>query len=79
MAPAGQTAGTPRHAGIRAKKNGLETIQALGVGGVGGNLPAQGLQALRAPSAFASAQALAHVLRRPAPVPDACSIPSQGA
>jgi hypothetical protein len=36
-APAGRTLGTPRHAGIRAKKKGLETIQALGVGGAGGN------------------------------------------
>ena len=33
-----------------------------------------GLQAHRAPSAFASAQALAHVLRRPTSVPDADSI-----
>ena len=30
--PAGQRPGTPRHAGIRAKKKGLETIQALDVG-----------------------------------------------
>ncbi len=37
MAPARQTPGTPRHAWIRAKKKGLETIQALGVGGGGGN------------------------------------------
>ena len=42
----------------------------------GGNLPATGLQARRAPAAFARAQARAHVLRRPASVPDACSIPS---
>jgi len=35
MAPAGQTLGTPRHAGIRAKKKGLETIQALLIGGGG--------------------------------------------
>lgn len=31
--PAGQVAETPRHAGIRAKKKGLETIQALLIGG----------------------------------------------
>lgn len=37
MAPAGQTLGTPRHAGIRAKRKGLETIQALQIGGAGGN------------------------------------------
>jgi hypothetical protein len=37
MAPAGQTLGTPRHAGIRAKKKGLETIQTLLIGGDGGN------------------------------------------
>lgn len=33
MAPAERTLGTPRHAGIRAKKKGLETIQALLIGG----------------------------------------------
>ena len=37
MAPAGQILGTPRHAGIRAKKKGLETIQTLVIGGGGGN------------------------------------------
>jgi hypothetical protein len=37
MAPAGETPGTPRHAGIRAKKKGLETIQALLIGGGGGH------------------------------------------
>ena len=37
LAPAGQTLGTPRHAGIRAKKKGLETIQALDIGGGGDN------------------------------------------
>lgn len=33
MAPAGQTLGTPRHAGMRAKKKGREIIQALWIGG----------------------------------------------
>lgn len=33
MPPAGQTPGTPRHAGIRAKKKGPETIRALLIGG----------------------------------------------
>src|SRR5690606_25275295 len=37
MAPAGLSPGTPRHAGIRAKKKGLETIQALLIGGGGRN------------------------------------------
>ena len=37
-APAGRPPGTPRHAGMRAKKKGLETIQALDVGGGGRNL-----------------------------------------
>jgi len=36
-APAGRTLGTPRHAAIRAKKKGPETIQALLIGGGGGN------------------------------------------
>src|SRR5690606_13598567 len=35
LAPAGASPGTPRHAGIRAKKKGLETIQALLIGGGG--------------------------------------------
>jgi len=33
VAPARRTLGTPRRAGIRAKKKGLETIQALLIGG----------------------------------------------
>ncbi len=33
VTPAGQNPGTPRHAGIRAKKKGLETIQTLVIGG----------------------------------------------
>ena len=47
-APAGQSPGTPLHAGIRAKKKGLETIQALGIGGAGGNCPCRARSRLQA-------------------------------
>jgi hypothetical protein len=33
FAPAGHSPGIPRHVGISGKKKGLETIQALGIGG----------------------------------------------
>src|SRR5690606_15880358 len=63
-APAGQSPGTPRHAGIRAKKKGLETIQALGIGGAGGNRPCRArsrLQARAGSPSGNSAQALFRV------------------